>query len=558
MIYICIPALNEARTIGVLLWKTRQVMEEFPRDYHVLVLDDGSTDDTAQVLEPYARVLPVTVLRNERTGGYAAAVEKLIREAVRLSTHPKRDVLVVMQADFTESPDDIPNLLKRVEGGADVVGSSVAGVEGELPRSLRWGRKGLPWLLPRSSLPREIKDPLSGFRAYRVSVLKRALQDGKPLLTRQAGWAANAELLLSVAPHVRRAEDAEVRLRYTSRERETRFRPWSTALELWNLARSAPRRLAQARAAAAAAPPESAAPAAAPAVAPETEPARSSPPPRHAEPADSPRRERPRDRKPDRGQQGDRAARPDRQPERGPKSDRPQRRERQPNAERGDARPPRGSSGAVREGGLPNVPAAGSNPPAPRPERPPKQRRERQGAPSADAAPAPAGQVSEDAIAAAMADEAPQVAAGDEAAPPARKRRRPPRRRGRKRAGAQEGADAQAAGSEAPDAGFDAESGATAEVSVGTEMEPGAAESVEEGEGEAPARPRRRSRPRRSRRSRAGQSSAEGGADASSEAGAPDAGVAFDGGAASDPGPRDVGVRDAGEGSGGGGEAPAE
>ena len=67
MIYICIPALNEARTIGVLLWKIRQVMDEFPRDYHVLVLDDGSTDDTREVLEPYLRVLPVTVLRNERT-----------------------------------------------------------------------------------------------------------------------------------------------------------------------------------------------------------------------------------------------------------------------------------------------------------------------------------------------------------------------------------------------------------------------------------------------------------------------------------------------------------
>ncbi|HET7233816.1 MAG TPA: glycosyltransferase family 2 protein, partial [Longimicrobium sp.] len=237
MIYICIPALNEARTVGVLLWKVRQVMEEFPRDYHILVLDDGSTDDTGEVLEPYVRVLPVTVLRNERTQGYAAAVEKLIREAVRLSTHPKRDVLVMMQADFTENPDDIPNLLKRVEGGADVVGSSVTATEGELPRSLRWSRKGLPWILSRARLPKEIKDPFSGFRAYRVSVLKRALQDrdGKPLLTKQHGWAANAELLICVAPHVRRVENAEVQLRYTRRERATRFQPWRTAVELWNL-----------------------------------------------------------------------------------------------------------------------------------------------------------------------------------------------------------------------------------------------------------------------------------------------------------------------------------
>jgi hypothetical protein len=250
VIYICIPALNEARTIGVLLWKIRQVMDEFPRDYHVLVLDDGSTDDTRQVLEPYLRVLPVTVLRNERTLGYAAGLERLIREAANRSTHPKRDVVVTLQADFTENPDDIPLLLKKLEGGADVVGVTVTATEGELPRAVRWSRRGLPWLLSRTRVPKELGDPLAGFRAYRVAVLRRALQDheGRALLSKH-GWAANAELLLCVLPHVRRADGAEVSLRYTRRERATRFSPWSTALELWDLARRAPKRLANARAA---------------------------------------------------------------------------------------------------------------------------------------------------------------------------------------------------------------------------------------------------------------------------------------------------------------------
>jgi glycosyltransferase involved in cell wall biosynthesis len=243
VIYICIPALDEARTVGVLLWKIRRVMEEFPRDYHLLVLDDGSTDETPEVLEPYTRVLPLTVLRNERTQGYAAAVERLFREAVARSTHPKRDVVVLLQGDFTESPADIPALVKRIEGGADVVGTRVAGGEPASP-AMRWGRRLLPWLVRRSALPREIRDPLSGFRAYRVAVLKRALAtcEGKPLLAR-GGWAANAELLWAVLPHARRAEDAEVALRYDRRERETRFRPWRTAAELWELRRTSPRSL---------------------------------------------------------------------------------------------------------------------------------------------------------------------------------------------------------------------------------------------------------------------------------------------------------------------------
>lgn len=244
MIYICIPVLNEAPTVGVLLWRIRQVMTEFRRDFHLVVLDDGSTDATAEVLGPYERVLPLTLLRNERTAGYAAALERLLRETVARSTHPKRDIAVVVQADFTEPPEEIPALVKKLEGGADVVGSAVAGVEGELPRGLRWSRRGLPWLLGRARLPKEGGDPMSGFRAYRVQVIKRALADheGAPLLTRQ-GWAANAELLMAVAPHTRRTDQAAVQLRYTRRERETRFTAWPTLRETWELARRAPGRV---------------------------------------------------------------------------------------------------------------------------------------------------------------------------------------------------------------------------------------------------------------------------------------------------------------------------
>jgi glycosyl transferase family 2 len=434
VIYICIPALNEARTIGVLLWKIRQVMEEFPRDYHVLVLDDGSTDDTREVLEPYARVLPVTVLRNEKTAGYAPAVERLIREAVRLSTHPKRDAVVVMQGDFTESPDDIPHLLKRLEGGADVVGTAVTGTEGELPRSLRWSRRGLPWLLSRAPLPKEIRDPLSGFRAYRVSVLKRALQDhdGRPLLTKH-GWAANAELLLSVTPHVRRAEDAEVSLRYTRRERPTRFRPWSTAVELWNLARRAPRRLAEARAAAAKAdaqhpqaPPRAPEPAAAEAPRqprPQRAPEATTATPTAAAP--SPERTRPprnRNRGRSRGerQQGDAQPPGDRQPRRAPQA---------------EPRPPAGDAAAEMQG---QAAASGEERPARR-RRSQSERRKKKRQQAAAEAQAAAGDAESPSV--------DQPAATAEAAEAPPKRKRPPRPR-RPRKPKSEGAAGEAGGGE--------------------------------------------------------------------------------------------------------------
>jgi glycosyltransferase involved in cell wall biosynthesis len=242
VIYICIPALDEAHTVGVLLWRVRQVMVAFGRDFHVLVLDDGSGDDTSAAVKRYATVMPLTLLRNARTEGYAAAVERLLREAVERSTHPRRDVAVVMQGDFTEPPEEIPTLVKRMEGGADVVAGAVTTAEGETSRGLRWSRRGLPWLLSRAALP-AVRDPFSGFRAYRVQTLRRALAelDGRPLLA-SSGWAANAELLLRVAPHARRVEETEIALRYTRRERATRFRPVGAWMDTWRLARTAPRR----------------------------------------------------------------------------------------------------------------------------------------------------------------------------------------------------------------------------------------------------------------------------------------------------------------------------
>jgi glycosyltransferase involved in cell wall biosynthesis len=242
LIYICIPAYDEADTVGVLLWKIRQVMEEFPRDYELLVLDDASTDGTQEVLAPYARVLPLTILRNAERAGYASSLERLLREAVTRATHPRRDMVITLQADFTEAPEDIPALVKRIEGGADVVDGVITEHGADVPRALRWMRRGLPWLLRSAPVPEGVRDPLSGFRAYRVSVLKRALagRNGDPLLAHQ-GRAANVELLLAVAPHSRRAEFAEVGHRFDRRRRESRFRSWPTVVDIWNLSRVARR-----------------------------------------------------------------------------------------------------------------------------------------------------------------------------------------------------------------------------------------------------------------------------------------------------------------------------
>jgi glycosyltransferase involved in cell wall biosynthesis len=201
-------------------------MAEFARDYRVLVLDDASTDGTGEALARYSKVLPITRIRSDQPLGYARALERLLREAVAQSSYPKRDAVVTLQGDFTEDPSDIIPMIKAMEGGADIVAGSLTEERYPLPKNVRWVRRLSPWFFRRLHRLSPAADPLVGFRAYRVIVLKKMLRDAgeKPLLNTQ-GWAANVELLSLATPHARRIDEAPLEMRYHLLARESRVKP---------------------------------------------------------------------------------------------------------------------------------------------------------------------------------------------------------------------------------------------------------------------------------------------------------------------------------------------
>jgi glycosyltransferase involved in cell wall biosynthesis len=224
LIYVCIPVHDEARTIGILLWKIRKVMMEFGRDYEILVLNDGSGDDTAETLKRYQKSVPMTVIEEKAPVGYARGVEKLIRLALRRTNYPKRDSVVTIQGDFTESPEHITSLVKTLEGGADVVTGTVEAGRATVPRPQRLARMLAPFLLGKTHRAAPVSDPLCGFRAYRLIVLKKALRAlGEGRMVSGEGWAANLQMLGLSAAHARRIEEVPLDLRYDIRERGSRF-----------------------------------------------------------------------------------------------------------------------------------------------------------------------------------------------------------------------------------------------------------------------------------------------------------------------------------------------
>lgn len=159
-----IPALDEAATIEEVLTR----IDALDLDTHSIVVDDGSTDSTADIVARYAeRNGNVTLVRQTNQGKGAA-----IRAAV---AHVDGDIAVIQDADMEYDPSDVPGLIEPiVRGVADVVyGSRLRG--GKPQRAyLFWHLVGNRFLslLTNVLFNTTLSDMETGYKAFRADVLK--------------------------------------------------------------------------------------------------------------------------------------------------------------------------------------------------------------------------------------------------------------------------------------------------------------------------------------------------------------------------------------------------
>jgi dolichol-phosphate mannosyltransferase len=209
-IFVVLPAYNEEDNLP-------QLLEGFARlaqsgalsretSLKIVVVDDGSTDGTVPAAEAFSKRLDLVIEKHPKNLGLAETLRDGLKKVISVkneqgSNSPVDDVVVTMDADNTQTPDLIPQLVGKIREGCDVaVASRYA--KGAKEIGVSWFRRivshsaglSLRFLFPTQGL----RDYTCGYRAIRLSVLERLAQKtGGAFFFEEQGFACAVELLLN-------------------------------------------------------------------------------------------------------------------------------------------------------------------------------------------------------------------------------------------------------------------------------------------------------------------------------------------------------------------------
>ena len=160
---VVIPLFNESPNVVEMHRELTAALGEYGRSYELILVDDGSTDDTAEILQQQRGSVPeLVVLQLRRNFGQTLALLAGL-------DHSRGDAVVTLDGDLQNDPADIPRLLEELHNGADAVSGWRR--DRQDPLSRRLPSIVANWLIRRSTGV-EVHDQGCGLKAYRGDLIR--------------------------------------------------------------------------------------------------------------------------------------------------------------------------------------------------------------------------------------------------------------------------------------------------------------------------------------------------------------------------------------------------
>ena len=224
-IYILLPAYNEGKALEPLLKRIKTGMENRSFDYQVIAYNDGSTDNTLDILKLNKHGVPLKIIGKDQNEGLGFAFFSLIREVIKLS-FDKDDIAVVLDSDNTHNPEHIYQMANKIRDGFNVAiasrylkDSRIVGVT-----SFRQFLSIVASWMMRILFPiKGVRDYTCGYRAYSLECLRNAYEKFGDRLIEEKGFACMAELLIKLRSLRVLAVEVPLILRYDQKEGESKM-----------------------------------------------------------------------------------------------------------------------------------------------------------------------------------------------------------------------------------------------------------------------------------------------------------------------------------------------
>ncbi|ADY56767.1 glycosyl transferase family 2 [Syntrophobotulus glycolicus DSM 8271] len=236
-VLIGLPAYNEEEGIKKVLASIRDLRESSKYEIRVLVVEDGSTDGTALVVEKAALSEEyIVLLKHQRNLGLGEAVKSILRYAIE--ELESEDILVTLDADNTHSPHLIERMIDRLlQEDLDLVVASrftEGGREIGLTLLRKVYSRGAMLYFKMFFPIVHLNDYSSGFRAYRVGTLKKALIRWDSLVTTN-GFDCMAEIAAKFSKMKVKAGEVPLILNYHLKQGESKMRVMRTVRGYFSL-----------------------------------------------------------------------------------------------------------------------------------------------------------------------------------------------------------------------------------------------------------------------------------------------------------------------------------